>query len=65
MAYIKLSVFLFGIGTVIPFSNKCIWCFKRNSYETLLNFKSIKWVLDELAMVKVGKVQVPLATLGS
>lgn len=56
-------VFLFGIGTVIPFSNKDMVLPSGIGLRNTVELKSIKWVLDELAMVKVGKVQVPLATL--
>ncbi len=56
-------VFLFGIGTVIPFSNKNMVLPRGIGLRNTVELKSIKWVLDDLAMAKIGKVRVPLATL--
>ncbi len=56
-------VYLFGIATVIPFSNKEMLLPSGIGLRNTVELKSIKWVLDELAMITIGDVQVPLATL--
>jgi simple sugar transport system permease protein len=56
-------VFLFGIGTVIPFSNKNMMLPSGIGLRNTVELTSVKWVLDELLMVRIGPVRVPLATL--
>ena len=56
-------VFLFGIGTVIPFSNKSMILPSGIGLRNTVELGTIRWVLDELLMVRIGPVRVPLATL--